>query len=110
MKRNDENHKYGTLIAKMMRDKITDEEAQQLDEWTSRSDENMELFECLINEYKQEWAKGWFKRFGISTRGIKWEQVEGWYKRDRNLWDFFIVMAVMFLFLLLVYFSLKYDL
>ena len=32
MKRNDEYHKYGTLIAKLMRDKITDAEAQQLDD------------------------------------------------------------------------------
>jgi hypothetical protein len=107
MKRNDEHHKYGSLIAKLMREKITDKEAQELDEWALASDRNMNLFESLINEYKQEWAKEWFRKAGVNTRGIKWERVEGWYQRDRNLWDFYIVMVVMFMVLAGVYFLLE---
>ena len=107
MKRRDEYHRYGSLIAKMMREKITDNEAQELDEWVLSNDDNMMLFESLINEYKQEWAKEWFIQAGVSIRGIKWERVEGWYKRDKNLWDFYIVMAGVFLFLVLVYLVLE---
>lgn len=107
MKRNDEYHKYGTLIAKLMRDKITDAEARQLDEWVLAQEVNMRLFENLLNDYKQEWARKWFRDAGVSTRGLKWERVEGWYKRDRNLWDFYLVMVVVFLFLVLVYFVLE---
>ena len=106
-----EANKYGTLIAKLLRDKITDAEAQELDEWILSREENMQLFEMLINEYKTKWAKEWFKKAGISTRGIKWKNMEGWYKpEDKNLWDFYILMAFMFLFLVFVYFVLEYDL
>jgi hypothetical protein len=103
-----ENYKYGTLIANLMREKITDQESLELDNWVGERQENMKLFEALINEYKQEWAKDWFRKSGVSTKGIKWtKNVEGWYKRDKNVWDFYIVMAVVFLFLGLVYFVLE---
>ena len=103
-----ENYKYGTLIAKLMREKITDQESLELDDWVYRRQENMKLFEALINEYKQDWAKEWFRKSGVSIRGIKWKKnVEGWYKRDKNVWDFYIVMFVAFLFLALVYFILE---
>src|SRR5688572_14222278 len=101
-----EAYKYGTLIAKLMRDKITEAEAQELDEWILAREENMKLFELLINEYKTKWAKEWFKKAGVRTRGIKWKNMEGWYKpEDKNVWDFYILMAVVFLFLVLVYFA-----
>ena len=106
--RTDEQYKYGTLIAKLMRDDISREESRELDDWVMANEENMKLFEDLINEYKGRWAKAWFKEMGINTRGIKWKDTEGWYKEDKNMWDFFIVMAVMFLFLALVYFVLEY--
>ena len=107
MKRSEEYHKYGMLIAKLMRDKITDAEAQQLDDWVLARDENMRLFENLLNDYKQEWARKWFKDAGVSTRGLKWERVEGWYKRDKNVWDFYIVIAVVVLVLIGVYFLIR---
>ena len=103
-----EKYIYGTLIAKLMRDKITEQEARQLDEWILRSDENRKLFENLINDYKAAWAKKWFRDAGVSYRGIKWINVDSWYKPEhKNVWDFYIVMAVMFAFLALVYFVLS---
>lgn len=102
-----EANKYGTLIVKLMRDKLTEEEAVELDEWLVKEEENMYLFECLINEYKQEWARRWFRSAGVSTRGIRWKDVTGWYKpEDKNVWDFYIVMIAVFLYLLLVYYLL----
>lgn len=103
-----DHYKYGTLIAKLMRDKITDSEAQELDEWILKSESNMKLFETLINDYKADWAKGWFRAAGVSYRGIKWKKVTGWYKPEhKNVWDFYVVMAVVFLFLVIVYFVLE---
>lgn len=103
----DEQYKYGTLIANLLRDKISRDESRELDDWVMAKEENMRLFEDLINEYKGRWAKAWFKEMGISTRGIKWKDTEGWYKEDKNMWDFFIVMAVVFLYLAMVYYVLK---
>jgi hypothetical protein len=103
-----EEHIYGRLIAKLMSDKITQEESAQLEKWICENDQNMRLFEDLINDWKWKWAKQWFKNHGIDTRSIKWKDPDGWYKPDKkNLRDFYIVMAVMFLFLVLVYFVLE---
>ena len=99
-----DNYKYGTLIVKLMRDKITKAEAQELDEWILRSDSNMKLFEMLINDYKADWARGWFKAAGVNYRGVKWKNVTGWYKPEhKNVWDFYIVIAAVFAFLIIVY-------
>lgn len=103
-----DNYKYGTLIAKLMRDKISKEEAQELDVWLLKSDANMKLFEALINDYKADWAKGWFRAAGVSYRGVKWKKVTGWYKPEhKNVWDFYVVMAVVFAFLIIVYLVLE---
>lgn len=103
-----DNYKYGSLIAKLMRDKITNEEAQELDAWILKSDRNMKLFEALINDYKADWAKSWFKAAGINYRGIKWKKVTGWYKPEhKNVWDFYVVIAVVLLVMVGVYFLLE---
>jgi len=103
-----EKYKYGTLIAKLMRDRITDEEAKELDDWVCRKEENMKLFEDLINDYKARWAREWFAAAGVSTKGIKWKKTEGWYRSERKaLIDFYILMAAMFLVLVGIYFLLE---
>lgn len=103
-----EKYKYGTLIAKLMREKISEEEARELDEWVLKSDANMRLFENLINDFKADWAKKWFKEAGVNYRGIKWKKVNGWYKPEhKNVWDFYIVIAVVVLALVGVYFLLE---
>jgi hypothetical protein len=79
--------KYGKLLAKFLRYKTTPGEDLQLDDFVNASDENMNFFEHMINPYKQEWVKKWFKAMGISIRGIRWEQVDGWYKREN--FDYF---------------------
>lgn len=102
-----EHFKYGTLIVKLMRETITKEETQELDAWILHSDSNMRLFEMLINDYKADWAKSWFKDAGVNYKGVKWKNVTGWYKPEhKNVWDFYIVMVVVFAFLALVYFVL----
>lgn len=99
-----EQHTYGRLIAKLMSDKITENESAQLETWICASDKNMKLFEDLINEWKWKWAKQWFSDHGIDTRKIKWKNPDGWYRPDKkSMKDFYIVMAVMFLVLVLVY-------
>ena len=103
-----DHYRYGSLIAKLLADRIEQEEAEVLDVWLFEQPENMQLFDNLINPWKTRWAQQWFKDNRISTRGIKWKHLEGWLKPDRkNLIDFYIVMAVMFLFLVLVYYVLK---
>lgn len=103
-----EKYKYASLIAKLMREKITDEESAELDEWICRKEENMKLFECLINDYKVKWAKQWFAEAGVSTKGIKWRKTQGWYKSEQKaLRDFYLVMAGVLLFLIAVYFVLE---
>ena len=103
----EEQYKYGTLIAKLLRDDISKDESRELDTWVLAKEENMKLFEDFINEYKSRWAKAWFKRQGISIRGIKWRDTEGWYREDKDMWDFYIVMAGVFLCLLIVHFVLE---
>jgi hypothetical protein len=104
-----DNHKYGTLIARLMAETITDEEAVQLDEWVAADERNMRLFEDLTNDYKKKWAKQWFAREGVSVRGIKWKNTEGWYKEERkNLRDFYIVAAVTIVVMVLMYLALKF--
>lgn len=98
---------YGTLIARLLADRITEEEEMQLDEWVSASDENMKLFEDLINEYKSEWAKQWFAEAGVSTRGIKWKKVDGWYRPETNTRHFYILAVLVFLALVAVYLVLE---
>ena len=104
-----DNYKYGTLIAKLMTETISDEEAVQLDEWVSADEQNMRLFEDLTNDYKKKWAKKWFADAGVSTRNIKWKKTEGWYKDDtKRIVDFYIIAAVMLVGLAAVYVILKY--
>ena len=107
MMTNDE-YKYGMLIAKLMAERISDEEAQQLDDWIFKQPQNLKLFENLTNPWKWKWARRWFREQSISTAGIKWKNLDGWQKPDKkNLRDFYILMAFMFLFLVYVYFALK---
>lgn len=102
-----ERYIYGTLIAKLMADRITEAEEQQLDEWVSVNPENMKLFENLINEYKSEWARQWFAEAGVSTRGIKWQRMGGWYRPESNVVHFYILAVVVFLALVGVYLVLE---
>ena len=103
-----EYHTYGTLIAKLMAERISEHEAQQLDEWIFEKPQNMKLFENLTNPWKWRWARRWFREQSISTSGIKWKNTDGWEKPDKkNLRDFYIVMIACFLFLLYVYLVLE---
>lgn len=103
-----EHYIYGTFIAQLMADKLKDEDGRLLDEWLQQSPANMQLFEDLANPWKWRWAKQWFRDHGVSTKGIKWKNLDGWHKPDRkNMIDFYIVMAAMFLFLALVYILLE---
>ncbi len=104
-----DNFKYGTLIVKLMREKISKEEAQDLDAWILQSDSNMKLFEMLMNDYKADWAKSWFKAAGVNYKGVKWKNVTGWYKPEhKNVWDFYIVIAAVVAFLMIVYLVLMF--
>jgi len=41
-----------------------------------------------FDDYKARWAKEWFWKVGLSTRGIKWRNIEGLYKpEDKKVWD-----------------------
>jgi len=101
---------YGSLIANFLAYRITAEEEKILHEWVCADDENMDLFESLIDDMNQEWAKKWFYVAGVSTRSIKWKKRDGWYKPEtKAIADFYIVMAVVFAFLLLVYFVLEFT-
>jgi hypothetical protein len=103
-----EHQVYGELIARLMSDKITEKESAQLEQWICENDSNMKLFEDLINDWKWKWAKQWFTDRGIDTSAIKWKNPDGWYKPDKKaMRDFYIVMAVVFVFLVLVYFVLE---
>ena len=103
-----ELYRYGTLIARLMADRISEQEAQQLDEWIFDQPQNMKLFENLTNPWKWRWTRRWFREQSINTSGIKWKNLDGWHKPDKkSLRDFYIVMAVCFLFLVMVYFVLE---
>jgi energy-coupling factor transporter transmembrane protein EcfT len=105
----DDIKKYGTLIARLMAETITDEEAMELDEWVAADERNMRLFEDLTNDFKMKWAKQWFASRGISVRGIKWKKMDGWYKEERkNLRDFYLLAAVVILAMVLMYLALKF--
>jgi hypothetical protein len=100
----DEHYKYGTLIAKLLRGDINHGESKELDEWINDDPDNLRLLEALMNDFKVEWARKWFAEAGVSTRGIKWKKTTGWYKRDKNMWDFYLVIICTVLFMALVYF------
>ena len=99
---------YGSLIAKFMANRASAEEEKVLHDWMCEDDENMKLFENLIDDFNQGWAKKWFYVAGVSTKGVKWKKKDGWYKPEtKNIADLYIVMLVVFAFLLLVYLVLK---
>lgn len=105
----DDIKRYGTLIARLMAETITDEEAMELDEWVAADERNMRLFEDLTNDFKRKWARHWFVSRGISVRGIKWKKMDGWYKEERkNLRDFYLLAAVVILAMVLMYLALKF--
>ena len=92
-----------------MAEKISDEEAVQLDEWVAEDDRNMRLFEDLTNDYKKKWAKKWFVDEGVAIKGIRWKKTQGWYKEERkSLRDFYILAAVTILAMALMYLALKF--
>ena len=104
-----EQLKYGSLIVKFMTYHINVQEEIELHEWVVKDQRNMSLFENLIDDNNQEWAKKWFYNAGVSTRGIKWKKKDGWYKPEtKNICDFYILMAGVFVFLLIVYLVLEY--
>jgi hypothetical protein len=103
------NYTYGTLIAKVIGEKITEEEGKVLEEWILADEKNMKLFEDLTNDFKSQWAKKWFAEAGVDTRFIKWPNREGWYKPEkRPLLNFYLVAALIIAGMALVYWVLKY--
>ena len=104
-----ERYKYGTLIAKFIAYKCSPEEEKELDDWVNESPDNLKLFEDLTNEFKSTWAKQWFAKAGIKTGFIRWKKMEGWYEPERNsLKEFYILAAIGFLGLIVVYLILRY--
>ena len=105
-----ENQKYGTLIAKLMRDNLSHDEEKELDDWVTSDKQNMQLFLKLINGFNARWARRWFREAGVSTRDIKWKNTEGWYKPEqKGLRNFYILAALVFVVMLGVFLLLKYS-
>ena len=103
-------YEYGTLIAKFMAYKTTTEQDALLEDWILEDENNMKLFEDLINEHKAMWAKQWFKEAGIRTRGIKWKDMDGWYKPETPPERVYYILAVVvFMVMVGVYFLLKWQ-
>lgn len=65
--RNDIKQAYRTayLIAGFLKQTLTIEEKQELDEWILASDENMILFEKMTDEKNLEQAAVWFKQMNV---------------------------------------------
>lgn len=53
------------LIAGFLKQTLTIEEKEELDEWIMESDENMILFEKMTDEKNLEQAAGWFKQMNV---------------------------------------------
>ncbi|MEO8583652.1 MAG: hypothetical protein ABI415_07635 [Flavitalea sp.] len=108
MKKRMTKYEYGSLIARFLADKITPQEEVLLDEWLKESNENLQMFEHLINPWKAMWAKQWFKDAGIKTRGIKWKNMDGWYKPETPAEQVYYILAgVVFLVMVGVYLLIK---
>ena len=104
-----EKNAFGTLVVKFMTGKINAAEDQQLHEWLCDSEDHLFLFENLIDDINQKWAQKWFYEADVSTKGVKWKKIYGWYRPEtKSLADFYIVMAVVCAFLILIYIVLEY--
>lgn len=105
---NNDKHKYGTLIARLMAERSTPEEEKELERWMLESEENMKLFEALINEDKTRWAKKWFAEAGVNTRHIRWKDQGGWYRTDTDTTaGFYVVIALILVGMSFVYWVLN---
>lgn len=58
-------YRIAYLIAGFLKQTLTIEEKEELDEWIMRSDENMILFEKMTDEKNIEQAAGWFKQMNV---------------------------------------------
>lgn len=106
---NNDQQKYGTLIAKLMAGRTTPEEEEELENWMLWNDDNLNLFQALTNDEKTAWAKQWFAEAGINTKGIEWKDTSGWYRTDTDTTaGFYMVTALILLLMGAVYWILKY--
>ncbi|MBS1738454.1 MAG: FecR domain-containing protein [Bacteroidetes bacterium] len=58
-------YRVAYLIAGFLRQTLTEEEKEELDQWILASDENMVLFEKMTDEKNIAQAKEWFKKMNV---------------------------------------------
>ncbi|MBO9573075.1 MAG: DUF4974 domain-containing protein [Chitinophagaceae bacterium] len=84
------------LIARFMEKRLSNKQAEQLDNWLLASDKNMQLFELLTEERNTGWAKSWFTEAGVENRYLKNKKYSGWYKprkKPKDYYTFSIIAA-----------------
>lgn len=100
---------FGTLVVKFMTGKISVSEEQMLDELLCENHDKLVLFENLIDENNQQWAREWFYRADVITQGIKWKTGKTWYRPEtKSERDYFIILLAVLVYLAFVWFVLEY--
>ena len=105
-----DDRRAAVLIAKFLQGKIKNKEEVELDRWIVEGKDRLELFNMLTSTSNIESSAKWFAENGVNPGFLKEKPFE-YYKPTydpREMRRFYILMALGFLGLLVVYLMLRF--
>ncbi len=95
-------YRIAYLIAGFLKQTLTEEEKDELDEWILASDENMILFEKMTDEKNLAQANEWFKKMNVEEDLQKTKKkIEA--RKPIRLWQYMVAAAVVIVIIIGVY-------
>jgi transmembrane sensor len=91
------------LIAGFLKQTLSEEEKDELDEWILASDENMILFEKMTDEKNLAQANLWFKEMDVED-GLRKTKIKIENRKPVRLWPYAIAAAIVLLIIAGIYF------
>jgi ferric-dicitrate binding protein FerR (iron transport regulator) len=92
------------LIAGFLKQTLTQEEKDELDDWILASDENMILFEKMTDEKNLAEANNWFKKINVEEDLVKTKK-KLTAKKPMRLWPYIAAAAIIIAILVGIYFN-----
>ena len=91
------------LIAGFLKQKLTEEEKDELDEWILASDENMVLFETMTDEKNVAQAAAWFRKMNVEKDlGETKRKIET--RKPIRLWQYAVAASIIIMIAAGIYF------
>jgi hypothetical protein len=82
---------------------LTEEEKDELDEWILANDENMILFEKMTDEKNLAQAHDWFKKMNVEDDFVKTKKKKNT-KKPMRFWQYYAAAAIIIALLVGIYF------